>query len=156
LADQALHAFSDLASDRRLKHDQALKKPCLGGCGMRVINALFSLVLILFALVQYNDPDFLFWFSIYALAAAWCAMAAFKPGLLATSGPLRGLFIVCLLAAGCGTGYFWPIGEAWWAKDVIWDNELVREGLGMAIVMIGLLLAALAWWRSGRSLHAAG
>jgi hypothetical protein len=117
---------------------------------MRVISGLFCLILILFALVQYNDPDFLYWFAIYALAAAWCGMAALRPGLLTTQGPLRGLFVLCLIGAAVGTVYYWPSGEAWWTKDVIWDNELVREGLGMAIVAVGLVLAGLTWWHVER------
>lgn len=121
---------------------------------MRWVSALFSLLLVLFALVQYNDPDFFVWFVIYGLAAAWCGIAAFKPDLFTTSGPLRGLFALCLIGAAVGTVYFWPGGEAWWAKDVIWDNELVREGLGMAIVLLGLVIAGLSWWQSGRRVRA--
>ncbi len=121
---------------------------------MRIVSALFSLVLIIFALVQYNDPDFLVWFVIYALAAAWCAIAAFKPYLLTSNSALRGFFALCVIGAVVGTFYYWPSGEAWWTKDVIWDNELVREGLGMAIVAIGLILAGLTWWQSGRRVSA--
>ncbi len=114
---------------------------------MRAVNGIFSLVLILFALVQYNDPDFLYWFVIYAIAAAWCALAAFSPGLMTRHGPLRAFFALCLIGAAVGTVYYWPSGTAWWTKEVIWDNELVREGLGMVIVMAGLIAAGLAWWR---------
>jgi hypothetical protein len=128
--------------------------PMSGGFMLRVLSAIFCLVLILFALVQYNDPDFLFWFAIYALAATWCGAVAFRPQLLTTSSPLRGLFALSLIGAGVGTVFFWPAGEAWWTKQVIWDNELVREGLGMAIVLIGLVIAGLTWWRSGRNAHA--
>lgn len=121
---------------------------------MRVLSGLFCLVLALFALVQYNDPDFLYWFVIYGLAAIWCALAALKPSLLTENNALRGFFALCVIGAVVGTFYYWPSGEDWWAKDVIWDNELVREGLGMAIVTIGLLLAGLTWWQSGRDLEA--
>lgn len=121
---------------------------------MRVLSGLFSVVLILFALVQYNDPDFLFWFAIYALAAALCGVAAIKPRLFTDLSALRGLFALSVIGAACGTIYFWPVGETWWSKEVIWDKELVREGLGMAIVMLGLVLAGLTWWRSGRIIHA--
>lgn len=118
---------------------------------MRVISGLFCLILILFALVQYNDPDFLFWFVIYALAAAWCGLATVNPGLLNSNGPLRALFALCLIGAVVGTFYFWPGEFAWWQGGVIWDNELVREGLGMAIVTIGLVITGLTWWLSGRT-----
>lgn len=114
---------------------------------MRVINGLFCVVLFLFALVQYNDPDFLFWFVIYGLAATWCGLAAFRPGLFITHTVLRASFFVCLISALAGTAYFWPSGVDWWKKDVIWTNELVRESLGMVIVTAGLFSVGVAWWR---------
>lgn len=114
---------------------------------MRAVNGLLCLVLIVFALVQVNDPDFLFWFVIYALAAIWCALATFMPAILTTHGIVRAAFLLCLIGAIAGTIYYWPSGTAWWTKDVVWDDELVREGLGMAIVMISLLSVAATWWR---------
>ena len=113
---------------------------------MRVINGLFCLILILFAVVQYNDPDFVYWFVIYALAAVWCGLAAFMPEVLATHGMLRAGFLLCLLGALAGTVYYWPSDTAWWTKEVIWDNELVREGLGMAVVTLGLVSVGATWW----------
>ncbi len=113
---------------------------------MRAINGLFCLLLVVFAVVQFNDPDFLFWFIIYSLAAIWCGLAAFMPEVLTTHGSLRASLFLCLLGALAGTIYFWPSGSDWWTKEVIWDNEMVREGLGMAIVTIGLLSACITWW----------
>lgn len=113
---------------------------------MRAINGLFCLILLLFAAVQYNDPDFLFWFAIYGLAALMCGLAAFLPEVFATHGTLRAFFLLSLIGAVIGTIYYWPSDMSWWTKDVIWDNELVREGLGMAIVTIGLLSVGVTWW----------
>ena len=120
---------------------------------MRVLSGLVCLVLTLFALAQYNDPDFLYWFVIYGLAAVWCALAALNPGLFTKISALRGFFALCVVGAVVGTFYYWPSVDAWWTKDVIWKNELVREGLGMAIVTISLLLAGLTWWRSERDVE---
>jgi len=114
---------------------------------MRAVNGLFGLILLLFALVQYNDPDFLFWFVIYGLGAIWCGLAAFLPEVLTTHGTLRASFLLCLIAAVAGTVYYWPTGTDWWAKEVIWDNEMVREGLGMAIVTAALVSVSITWWR---------
>lgn len=113
---------------------------------MRAVNGLFCLILILFAVVQYNDPDFLFWFAIYALAAVFCGIAAFLPEVFTTHGALRAIFLVSLIGALAGTVYYWPADAAWWTQDVIWDNELVREGLGMAVVTAGLLSVGITWW----------
>ena len=114
---------------------------------MRIVNGLFCVVLLLFAVVQYNDPDFLFWFLVYAMGSVWCGLAALRPGLMTRHGALRGFFALCLIGAVVGTVYFWPSGTAWWTKEVIWDNELVREGLGMAIVAAGMISVGLTWWR---------
>ncbi|MEM7045285.1 MAG: transmembrane 220 family protein [Pseudomonadota bacterium] len=113
---------------------------------MRAVNALFCLVLLLFAVVQYNDPDFLFWSILYALAALWCGLAAAMPEVLTTHGILRASFLVCLIGALVGTVYYWPTGKAWWMKDVIWNDEAVREGLGMVIITAGLLSVSITWW----------
>jgi hypothetical protein len=115
---------------------------------MRYLQGLLAVILILFALVQFNDPEVLYWFAIYLIAAIWCVVAAVRPVLLAAGGRMPGTFLLCLAAAAFGTFYYWPSGTAWWTKEVIWDNELVREGLGMAIVFIALLLVAFSWWRA--------
>ena len=121
---------------------------------MRTSSGIFSLILVLFALVQYNDPDFLLWFTIYAIAAVWCGMAAFKPRLVADNRVLRILFGISFVIAVFGTLYLWPYGADWWTKEVIWDNELVREGLGMAIATVGLVLAGLVCWQPRRAVAA--
>lgn len=115
---------------------------------MRVVNGLFCLVFVAFALVQYNDPDAPYWAAIYALAAIWCGLAAFMPAVLTTHGTLRAAFLLSLLGALIGAVQFWPSGTAWWNGDVIWSDEPVREGLGMAIVFVGLLSAGVTWWRA--------
>ena len=113
---------------------------------MRAINGLFSLVLIVFAVVQYNDPDAFFWFVIYGLAAIWCGLAAFQPEVFSTHEILLAAFLISLVGAIAGTVYYWPSAADWWTKEVIWENELVREGIGMAIVTAGLLSVAVTWW----------
>jgi hypothetical protein len=37
---------------------------------MKILNIIFGILFILFALVQYNDPDPFLWIFIYSLAAA--------------------------------------------------------------------------------------
>ena len=113
---------------------------------MRTLSGISCLILILFAVVQHNDPDFLFWSIIYGIAAIWCGVAAIKPRVLAGNGILKIFFGVCLLIALIGTIYYWPSGASWWSKEVVWDNEPVREGLGMAIATLAMVLAGLTWW----------
>jgi Ca2+/Na+ antiporter len=43
---------------------------------MKVFNIFFCIVFIIFAGLQYNDPDPYVWIPIYGYAAVLCAMAA--------------------------------------------------------------------------------
>jgi hypothetical protein len=120
---------------------------------MRAVNGLFCVVLGLFAIAQYNDPDALLWFLIYAIPAAWAGVVAFRPDLLASNRAAIGAFLACLAAAVAGAIYMWPSLPANWIHI-----EEEREGLGLIIVMVGLLVAGWTWWRRNRSLplrHAA-
>ena len=108
---------------------------------MRIANAIFGAVLILFAVVQYNDPDALLWGAIYGLAAFWSGVAALRPGLFA-SRPLGALLGACLAAGFAGLAWYWPDTPNWWVKEVWWETETAREGMGMMIVVAALCLAA--------------
>jgi hypothetical protein len=46
---------------------------------MMFFHAVSSIVLILFAALQYNDPDGLYWGAVYLLAAGWSGLAMWKP-----------------------------------------------------------------------------
>ena len=109
---------------------------------MRYVNGFFCVGLTLFALVQYNDPDAVLWFLIYAIPAAWAGLAAFRPDLLAPRPGTIGAYAVCLAAAVLGTLYLLPsLPENW----IHVEEE--REGIGLIIVTIGLVLVGWAWWR---------
>ncbi len=112
---------------------------------MRVANGFFLVVFILFAGVQYNDPDFALWILIYAVPAAWAGVAAFRPGWLRQTLPTAGLG-ASLLVSIAGTAYMWPSQPGWWRQDLWWEQELVREGMGLMIVTVGLAVVALTWW----------
>lgn len=45
---------------------------------MKIINALFAVIFILSALIQYNDPDPVLWMAIYGYGALTCALAFAK------------------------------------------------------------------------------
>ena len=113
---------------------------------MRIVNGILALLLILFAVAQYNDPDGLFWVVVYMIGALWCGAAALRPGLLWT-GLGRMLFVVTWAAALAGMVWFWPKTPHWWLQDVWWETETAREGMGMMILVICLTAAAVIAWR---------
>ncbi len=112
---------------------------------MRYLNGLLCLMLILFAGVQYNDPDAVMWILIYAIPAAWAGVAGFRPALLTGKPATIGLG-ACLVAAVAGTIYLWPQEAGWWHRDAWWEAELVREGMGLMIVTSVLCVVVLTRW----------
>jgi hypothetical protein len=116
---------------------------------MRYVNGFFCVGLALFAIAQYNDPDAVVWFLIYAIPAAWAGIVAFRPGLLPGNRAVLASFLICLAAAVAGTIYMWPsLPENW----IHVEEE--REGLGLIIVTTGLLVVGWTLWRRHRSLSA--
>jgi hypothetical protein len=114
---------------------------------MRYVNGFFCVGLTLFALVQYNDPDAVLWFLIYAIPAAWAGLAAFRPDLLAPRPPTIAVYVVCLAAAILGSLYLWPSLPANWIHV-----EEEREGLGMIIATVALIVVGWTFRRHERSL----
>jgi hypothetical protein len=70
-------------------------------------------------------------------------LAAYDPGAFAHHHWLLGLLGLNILAIGAGAIYMWPSEVTTW-----WENEEVREGLGLMITAISLLVVAFALWRS--------
>jgi Transmembrane family 220, helix len=112
---------------------------------MRYVNGFFCVVLTLFALAQYNDPDAPVWFLIYAIPAAWAGFAAFRPDLLRPSAQTLAAYAACLAAAVLGSLYLWPSLPANWIHV-----EEEREALGLIIAALALALVGIAWWLEQR------
>jgi hypothetical protein len=109
---------------------------------VRYVNGFFCILFVLFAIVQYNDPDAIVWILIYGITAAWAGFAAFRPTHFAHSQPLRMVFGVSLLVLVAIVIYDWPPSIADW-----YENELVREGFGLIIATVALLVVAYSLWR---------
>ena len=112
---------------------------------MRIIYGILAVLLLLFAVAQYNDPDAVFWISAYGVGAIWCALAALRSSVL-DWGPVRLAFVFSLLLAVVGCVYFWPQVSNWWDIDVWWPEltgESSREGMGMMVLTVCLVIASL-------------
>lgn len=109
---------------------------------MRIVNGILCVLLILFVLVQYNDPDGPLWAVIYGVGALWCGAVALRPHAVRRS-PFSLAFGATLAAAIGGMTWYWPDTPHWWWQEVWWETETAREGMGMMIVVVALLLAGL-------------
>ncbi|MEM1299575.1 MAG: transmembrane 220 family protein [Pseudomonadota bacterium] len=120
---------------------------------MRILCGILAALLVLFAVVQWNDPDGPVWMVIYGIGAIWCLIAAFRPWLFGI-GALAGLFGLCLLAAIGGMIWFWPQVSNWWDINVWWPEvtgETSREGMGMMVLVVFLLAPAWVLRRARRA-----
>lgn len=116
---------------------------------MRYVNVVLGLVMVAFAAVQYNDPDALLWMVIYLAPAAWAFAAAFRVSdVRSPRGTM--LLYVTLAAALVLTIYYWPQAPGFWRKEVWWDDEEAREGMGV-MIGLGVLLVVAATGLTGRS-----
>ena len=106
----------------------------------RVSSVVFFILMCLmglFAAVQYNDPDGGGWMAVYAIPALWCALATFFPRWLARPLCRIGL-LVCIVMALAGVVKFWPLTPRFWTKEVWYNVETAREGMGLMIVALVL------------------
>ncbi len=108
---------------------------------MKALNIILSLLFILFAYFQYNDPDPWLWIMIYLGVALICGFAAFgKPNPWLILIGLLGLLIYWLLLlpdfiSWLGEGMPTITGSM---KAESPHIELVREFLGL-LILIGVL-----------------
>jgi len=121
---------------------------------MRVVYIILMLVMLLFAGVQINDPDGLWWAAIYLVPVIALAVAAFIPHRLSST---IGRVLVCVFVAALaiGTIVYWPQEANFWQKDVWWESEPVREGLGVAIAFIFTCVVLPLSFRSRKNAQAA-
>lgn len=85
---------------------------------MKVFNIFFVVIFVLFAALQYNDPDPYLWIPIYMYAATLCYLAA------------KGKFYPTAYLAGIGV-YLVYAGYLFFTKDGVmdWVNEHNAENL---------------------------
>ena len=100
---------------------------------MRAANIAVAIAFVLFAALQYNDPDPWIWMAVYVAGAAIAVLVAARgraPRSLTASAGAFGLAGAVLHAVG------WPVGDAvqWTATTEIFDDEVFREAAGLLLV----------------------
>lgn len=107
---------------------------------MRYLLIGLGALMLLFAGVQYNDPDGLFWGIIYLIPAVFAGLAAVRPALLGR-GLGRAVLLTAIAAAAGAMVYYWPATDQFWRIDVWWHTETAREGMGLMVALLVLLVA---------------
>jgi hypothetical protein len=120
---------------------------------MKIFNIFFCVVFVIFAALQYNDPDPYVWIPIYMFAAVLCARAAqgkFYPGAYALG--------ITVYAAYAVYKFFCKDGVLDWVRLHNEENiaetmkatkpwiEETREFFGLVILIAVLLID----WLHGR------
>ncbi|WP_276374640.1 transmembrane 220 family protein [Chryseolinea sp. H1M3-3] len=112
---------------------------------MKIVNVLLALMFLVFAYLQFNDPDPLIWISIYGVMVVVCVMAVFQ------HYPKKFLYVLIILFAAYSVIYI-PGVKEWLAqedKSDLFDNvakmehlyiEESREFLGLMICIIVLVV----------------
>jgi hypothetical protein len=108
---------------------------------MKIVNIILSILFIVFAAVQLNDPDPFLWVGLYLFIALICGLAAFNK--YPKWGIIGGL-VICLI----GMGMLLPDFIDWLSNgaESITQSmkaekphiELTREFLGLFICVVAL------------------
>ena len=107
---------------------------------MKILRFALSALMIVFGVVQYNDPDGLWWAFIYGLAAFTLLFANWWPNALQQSIG-KTLLLLVLAGFAIGVWVYWPEDANFWKTEVFWETESAREGMGMMIVLFVSLFA---------------
>lgn len=104
---------------------------------MRIVHVVLAAILVFFAALQYDDPDWYYWVPVYLIAAAWSFAAACGLKRLGSSRFVRigGLICVMLFLAGF-VALAGNIGPGWI------HNEEAREAIGYLICAVATALAS--------------
>ena len=107
---------------------------------MRYLNVLLGLTMLGFAAVQYNDPDALLWMVYYIVPAAWAFLAAFRWNMLRSTLGMGLLWTSVAIWLGLVI-FYWPQMPGFWRREVFMAEETAREGMGLMIAWLVLLVA---------------
>ncbi|MEZ0542134.1 transmembrane 220 family protein [Fibrella arboris] len=114
----------------------------------KTVSLLFALLFVLFAAVQYNDPDPQVWIPIYGFAAMACIMAFARIGQAWFFGAMA-------LIYGAAAVYQWPPAFEGFLLDEMGmktvNIELARESGGLFICALAMGLLGWRVWRDKKA-----
>lgn len=100
----------------------------------QILPTLLGICFIVFAALQYNDPDAVPWIATYLAAAILSFLTAFNR-------ISRAVLLLAFVAFAVGAVYFWP--EQWEGLAIgggdIQNIEEARESLGLALCSLTML-----------------
>ncbi|MDO6388899.1 transmembrane 220 family protein [Pontibacter sp. BT731] len=113
----------------------------------QILSTLMGIVFIVFAAMQYNDPDAAIWIATYLVAAIFSFLVSFNR-------INQAILLVAFVAYAVGAVFFWP---AKWEGIAIGGGDIknieeAREFLGLVLTSITMLTFAL-FSRSRARLH---
>lgn len=103
----------------------------------KILSLAFTLLFLVFAAVQYNDPDWIVWVYAYLLPA-YISFSALRNRFN------KGLIAAVCIAALLGAVTFFPYGHfegvalKQGMKTI--EIELARESLGLGIVFVAMII----------------
>ncbi len=110
---------------------------------LRIVNIVLGLMMLGFAGVQYNDPDMPQWVLLYAVPALWMYAVTFRLQEVVRSKDLMVLLGLTVVFYVVTVVYYWPTMPNFWLKEVWMVEETAREGMGLMIALVVMLVAVL-------------
>ena len=118
----------------------------------KILNGVMAAAFLFSVVVQYNDPDPVWWMAIYGAAAAVCVLEIAGRGhwpLPAIVGLAALAWALTLAPAAIGKVRFGELFEAFEMKDA--RVEVAREMGGLLIVAFWMAVSAIVLWRQRKA-----
>jgi len=103
--------------------------------------------MLLFIGVQHNDPDGPLWALVYGAPAVLMGVCVWRDHWLRT---VRWLVAAAVAVLALSAWFAWPQTPGFWHREVWWEEEAAREGMGLMIAALVAACALPVAWRADR------
>ncbi len=110
---------------------------------LRILNIVLGLMMLGFTGVQYNDPDMPQWVLMYIVPAIWMYAVTFRLASVKASADLVRLLWATVVYYIVAVIFLWPTMPNFWRKEVWIVEETAREGMGIMIALVVVIVALL-------------